>query len=133
MLPAQPGSRRGHFESSDSLPTTSAAGSMPCCRPSVASWPLLSASALRAGQDLFVGGQLGGIVQWSKVRDAAPLERAPYEVVGEMRVLREQGPMEIRPEDASLQATFRVVLAVVPEADAHAPKGPGRPTKAGAP
>src|SRR5260370_5471439 len=49
-----------------------------------------------------------------------------------MRVLGEQGPVEIGPEGASLQATFRVVLAVVPEADAHAPKGPGLRTQVGA-
>src|SRR6266851_188333 len=78
-----------------------------------------------SGEDLFVRGDFGGIVQRGEVLDAATLERTPDQVVGEMRVLGQQRTVEVRAEDGSLQAAFGVILAVVAEAHAHAAKRPG--------
>src|SRR6266849_8505787 len=78
-----------------------------------------------SGEDLFVRGDFGGIVQRGEVLDAATLERTPDQVVGEMRVLGQQRTVEVRAEDGSLQAAFGVILTVVAEAHAHATKRPG--------
>src|SRR5229473_1502219 len=66
-----------------------------------------------SGEDLLVSGDFGGVVQRGEVVDAATLERAPDQVVGEMRVLGQQRTVEVRAEDGSLQAAFGVILAVV--------------------
>src|SRR5712692_8238427 len=78
-----------------------------------------------SGEDLFVRGDFGGIVQRGEVLDAATLERAPDQVVGEMRVLGQQRTVEVRAEDGSLEAAFGVILAVVAEAHAHVAERPG--------
>src|SRR5712692_1456582 len=78
-----------------------------------------------SGEDLFVRGDFGGIVQRGEVLDAATLERTPDQVVGEMRVLGQQRTVEVRAEDGSLQAAFGVILTVVAEAHAHAAERPG--------
>src|SRR5712692_6066337 len=90
MQPARPGSRLADSESSDSHLTTSASVWSMCCRRSVASWRPARQLALGADQDLLMGGDFGSVVQRGEVRDATAPERAPDQVVGEMRVLGQQ-------------------------------------------
>src|SRR5216684_7364140 len=52
-----------------------------------------------SGEDLLVSGDFGGVVQRGEVVDDATLERAPDQVVGEMRVLGQQRTVEVRAED----------------------------------
>src|SRR6266852_522613 len=78
------------FRIIDSHLTTSASVWSMCCRRSVASWRPARQLALGAGQDLLVGGDFGSVVQRGEVRDATAPERAPDQVVGEMRVLGQQ-------------------------------------------
>src|SRR6266851_5700849 len=104
---------------------------LPTRRARFASWPTSPHGgearflALGPGEDLLVSGDFGGIVQRGEVLDAATLERAPDQVVGEMRVLGQQRTVEVRAEDGSLQAAFGVILAVVAAAHAHAAERPG--------
>src|SRR5260370_11183179 len=81
-------------------------------------------TALGPGEDLLVSGDFGGVVQRGEVIDAATLERAPDQVVGELRVLGQQRTVEVRAEDGPLEAAFGVILAVVAEAHAHAAERP---------
>src|SRR6266849_5451401 len=86
----------------------------------------------RPGEDPFVRGDFGGIVQRRELRDTTPREGAPDQVVGQVRVLRQQRAVKVGAQDASLQAAFGVVLAVVAEAHAHASEGLGLRPEVGA-
>src|SRR5712692_3407046 len=117
----QPGSIRAVSALSASRPMMSADAWPLCCRRSGASWLRVLRSAPGAGQDIFVGGDLGGVIESREVRDAATPERSPDQVVGEVRVLGQQRTMQVGPQDSTLQAAFGVVLTVVAEAHAHPP------------
>src|SRR5216683_3932028 len=121
----QPGSIRGDSALSVSRPMTSAHAWPLCSRRSVASWLRVLRSAPGAGQDIFVGGDLGGVIESREVLDAATPEGSPDQVIREVRVLGQQRAVQVRPQDSTLQATFGVVLAVVAEAHAHVPQGFG--------
>src|SRR6266853_420504 len=124
----QPGSIRADSALSASRPMTSADAWPLCCRRSGASWLRVLRSALGAGQDIFVGGVLDGVVESREVRDAATPEGSPDQVIREVRVLGQQRAVQVRSQDSTLQAAFGVVLTVVAEACAQAPSGfGGRP------
>src|SRR5229473_5013352 len=125
MRREQPGSIRADSALSASRPMTSADAWPLCCRRSGASWLRVLRSAPGAGQDIFVGGDLGGVIESREVRDAATLEGSPDQVVGEVRVLGQERTVQVGPQDSTLQAAFGVVLTVVAEAHAHVPQGFG--------
>src|SRR5229473_787793 len=100
----QPGSIRADSALSASRPMTSADAWPLCCRRSGASWLRVLRSALGAGQDIFVGGVLDGVIESREVR-----------------VLGQQRAVQVRPQDSALQAAFGAVLTVVAEAHAHLP------------
>src|SRR5438132_4354383 len=103
--------------------TTSASESSSWWRRSRRSWPGALLLARGTGQDFSVGGELDCIVERSEICDAAPAQRAPDQVVGEVRVLGQQGSVKVRAEHAALEAALHVVLTVVAETDADAPEG----------
>src|ERR1700687_4121064 len=102
-----------------------------CWRPSAMRYTPLSSSgrgdlaAVGPGQDPFVRGDFGGIVQRRELRDATPRQRAPDQMVGQVRVLGQQRAVKVGAEDASLDAAFGVVLTVVAKAHAHTSEGLG--------
>src|SRR5260370_37865832 len=104
-----------------SRPRTSAGGWPLCWRRSVASWLRVPRSAPGAGQDIFVSGDLGGVIESREVRDAATPEGSPDQMIREVLVLGQQRAVQVCPQDSTLQAAFGVVLTVVAEARAHAP------------
>src|SRR5216683_1157939 len=108
----QPGSIRADSALSASRPMTSADAWPLCCPRSGASWLRVLRSAPGAGQDIFVGGVLDGVIESREVRDAATPEGSPDQMIREVRVLGQQ---------RALQAAFGVVLTVVAEAHAHVP------------
>src|ERR1700687_4260834 len=67
-----------------------------CWRPSAMRYTPLSSSgrgdlaAVGPGQDPLVRGDFGGIVQRRELRDATPRQRAPDQMVGQVRVLGQQ-------------------------------------------
>src|SRR5260370_24061454 len=92
-----------------------------CSQRSVASWQRVLRSAPGAGQDIFVGGVLDGVIESREVRDAATPEGIPDQVVRKLRVLGQQRAVQVGPQDSTLQAAFGAVLTVVAEAHAHVP------------
>src|SRR5262249_32281336 len=70
-------------------------------------------TALRALQDLVVRGKLRRVVELRKGVVAPSPERRADDVIGELRVLRQQGAMQVGADDAVLDRTLGVVGAVV--------------------
>src|SRR5260370_16331783 len=117
----QPGSIRADSALSASRPMTSADAWPLCCRRSVASWLPVRRSAPGAGQDIFVGGILGGVIESREVRDASTPEGSPDQVIREGRILGQQRAVQVGPQDSTPPAPFLPALTLVAEAHAHVP------------
>src|ERR1700730_2944104 len=74
------------FESCDSQTLMWRKGWTRSLTPSVPS----SLRVLRSGENRFMSGDFGSIVERRELRDAAPPERAPDQAVGEVRILGQQ-------------------------------------------
>jgi hypothetical protein len=70
-------------------------------------------------------GKLHGIVQRRKLGNAAPAERAFYQVVREVRIFRQQRAVQVGADDATLHASLGGVAAIVSETQPHFADGRG--------